>query len=90
MVPRRRYPAPVTAISNLLAETLSRNSYDLVSTTAGAVSIALLLSLLFYKEVLRATDRVDRGVAMRILDAGILPLLTTAGVVVTSRLAQLV
>jgi hypothetical protein len=80
----------VTAISNLLAETLSRYSYDFISTTAGAVSIVLLLGLLFYKEFLRATDRPDRGVAMRILDAGILPLLTTAGVVVGSRLAQLI
>lgn len=88
----RPYPvAHMTSLANTLTDELARaNTYDALSTTVGAVTVLLLLALLLCKEVIRATRRPDRAGAMRILDAGIVPLLATAGVVVTARLAELI
>ena len=80
---------PVTSFVNHLTDTLlASSSYESLSTTVGAVAVLLLLSLLLVKEVVRVSmHRADR--TMRMVDAGIAPLLPTAGIIVVARLAQL-
>jgi hypothetical protein len=78
---------PMTPIHNILTEGIVRFRFvaDL-SNAAGAVAIVLLVGLLIYKEMTRARDEPRRRDIMRLLDVGILPLLTAAGVVITLRL----
>jgi hypothetical protein len=79
----------VTSFVHHLTETfLAGSSYESLSTTVGTVSVLLLLSVLLAKEVAR-TWRPGEVRAMRTLDALIVPLLPTVGIIVLARLAQL-
>ena len=75
-------------ITNQVINTVSSNTYEVLSATLGLVALLLAIVLLFEKEVWRA--RGGTSADLRAFDIAIVPLLLPFAVIIGVRLLNLV
>lgn len=78
--------ATVTAVT---INTITANTYDVLSSSVGLVAIVLLLILLIQQEIGRAFGAQSGQTWVRTLRIATVPLLLAVGVVMALRFAQL-
>ncbi len=76
-------------VTNLIATTITSNSFDARSATLGAIVVLLLTVLLALKELRRAFGGPRFRVWSQTLNIAILPLLLAFGLIITMRFLDL-